>query len=144
MTSFSFTMSVNLHYLTSLVGHMESGYIHCGSSITWNSGGYKPTWENAFAFPVSTSKSVSFNTAYSSPPHVQLSIVGVSTGDKKEMYGVDVERVDGQGFTMRCVTYNNADFRVYNLIAAWSSTAADVYVHQAELTDDDDEIEYWY
>ena len=63
---------------------------------------------------------VKFDNSYSSPPHVQLSIVGIYTGDKKELYGVDVKQVDVSGFTMACGTY----WHVYDLDVTWTSIAA--------------------
>merc|ERR1712154_522315 len=114
------------------VGHTESGYIHCGWSGLWKSGSYEPSFESdkesweINTYGVSKSVHVNFNTSYSSPPHVQLSIVAVWTEDKQEAYGVDVEHVDAQGFTVRCFTWDDDTFRVYSMDVAWSSTAADV------------------
>jgi len=105
-----------------LVEHTESGHVDCGSSGSWTSGKYKASW-NSRIYTVSKSVRVNFNTAYSRPPHVQLSIVGIYTGDKAELYGVDVKQVDVSGFTMVCGTHNNGAYRVHDLDVTWTSTA---------------------
>jgi len=105
-----------------LVEHTESGHVDCGSSSSWTSGKYKASW-TSYSYSVSKSVRVNFNTAYSRPPHVQLSIVGIQTGNNHELYGVDVKQVDVSGFTMVCATWNNNSYQVHDLYVAWTSTA---------------------
>ena len=99
-------------------------------SANWKSGSYEPSFESDKEFPktydVSNSIHVNFSTSYSSSPLVQLSILSIWTEDKQEAFGVDLEHVGGQGFTVRCFTYDDDTFRVYNMDVAWSSTAAGV------------------
>ena len=105
------------------VSHTESGHIDCGDSRFWTSGSYTSSWHETYG--VTKSVHVSFNTAYSTTPHVQLSIVGIHTNSREhnEEYGVILENVGTSGFTMRCMTWRS-DYPVHDMDVTWTSTAA--------------------
>merc|ERR1711936_1525912 len=80
-----------------------------------------PSYDQWAAYPYSQSVRVDFDTAYSSPPHVQLSVVSrLAPNDNYDQFAVDVEQVDEQGFTMRAFT-GSPGFLTTKMHVAWMS-----------------------
>jgi len=108
----------------SRVSHVEQGYVDCDGSSTYNDGAYNVPSDSDGDFGVSKKVRVTFKTPFVKPPVVQLSIYSFYNGkDHHEEYGAVVEKVDTDGFTMRCLTYNDRKYIVWDMDVSWISVA---------------------
>ena len=105
------------------LGHSEQGIVDCGDLSAWHDGHYSLPYA-IHTYKSSRSLRVNFKTAYTKPPLVQLSIVGLHKNQvHHEYYAAAVEQVDTEGFTMRCLSYEGGSYHIIDMDVSWISAA---------------------
>ena len=107
------------------VSHVEHGVVDCRNSKEWTDGAYKAPWNHNHRFNTTKSVRVNFASPYVKPPVVHLSIYSFfNYPDVYEQYAAVVEQVDVDGFTLRCMTWDDTRFKVNDMDVSWLGVAS--------------------